>query len=277
MSSPRFAGPDDLGDRERAALEALLFRMADDEYVAAERYVEWQIFAPTLESDLALANVAQDEYGHARLWYDLLQDLGHTEQELIWERPPESWRHATLVELETEPGDWADTMVRTYLYDTAEQLRMEAIVDSSYAPLCDRVEKVLAEESYHREHAQNWLDRLADEGSEESRARVQTALDRLFPHALTLFAPSPREDDIVDLGLRTETLSDLRAEWLDIVVPYLESLGLDVPEPEEVERVQSTGRDGDHTDDWFDLYEEFTATYRQLDFERPTTLRGEGA
>ena len=80
-----FAVPADLSDEEREAVEHLLYRLADDEFVVAERYTEWQVKAPTLESDLALSNIAQDELGHARLWYDLLEDFGYEEADLVWE------------------------------------------------------------------------------------------------------------------------------------------------------------------------------------------------
>ncbi|WP_313695701.1 1,2-phenylacetyl-CoA epoxidase subunit PaaC [Halorarum halobium] len=273
----------DLSAEGQLALEELLFRLADDEFVHAERLTEWQIYSPTVEADLALANVAQDEFGHARLWYDLLQELGYTEAECIWERPPGEWTHAPLVELPFDDDGWGDAILRGYLYDVAERLRLEALVDTSYAPLADRVGKALSEEDYHREHAQSWLERLT--ADEEGRERLQSALETLFPHALSLFAPGPREDEILEHGFRTETLSDLRAEWLDVVVPFLESLGLDVPEPDaggtgdagEVERPDVRGRDGSHTDDWFDLYEAFTRTYREVEFESPARLRGEEA
>jgi len=256
--------------------EAELFRLADDEYVLAERYTEWQIYAPTPESDLALANIAQDEFGHARLWYDLLEEeYGYDEPDLLWERDPADFVHSTLVELETPEGDWADTVVRGYLYDAAERLRLEALEDSSFEPIADRVPKVQGEEEYHREHAQSWLDRLTD--SADSRERVQAAVDQLFPHAMTLFAPTVDEDEILDAGVRSRSLADLREDWLDEVVPYLDSLGVAVPDPEDVVRPEPLGRDGSHTDDWFDLHDEFTASYRELGFDEPAELRGENA
>ena len=158
---PRIAGPDQLSDDERAAVEALLFRLADDELVVAERYTDWQVRAPTVESDIAIANVAQDELGHARLWYDLLEDFGATEAELIFERDPADFRHATLVELPFEEGDWADAVVRSYCYDVAEYHRLLALEDTAYRPIATRVGKVLGEEDYHRDHAENWVERLA--------------------------------------------------------------------------------------------------------------------
>lgn len=255
----------DLDDEEREAVRTLLFRLADDEYVTAERYTEWQVKAPTLESDLALANIAQDELGHARLWYDLIEEFGHAEHELVWERPSEEWFHATMTELPYAEGDWGDAILRSYLYDVAEDLRLQAIEESSYDRIAERVTTIRNEEDYHLEHAQNWLERLVD--SDEGHDRVQAALDRLFPYALTLFAPADPEVEarIDDLGVRDRTLAELRTEWLDRVVPYLESLGLSVPAPEDADLPTAVGRDGEHTDHWDALHEEFTHTYEELD------------
>lgn len=273
MATATLGNPTDLSDRERAAIEALLFRLADDEFVAAERYTDWQVRSPTLESDLALSNIAQDELGHARLWYDLLEDFGHTESALIYERDPGAWRHNTMSELPFGEGDWADAVVRTYLYDTAEAIRLEALVESAYPRIRDRVEKVIREEDYHRQHAESWLSRLASD--EEGLQRLQSAVDRLLPYGLTIFAPmGDVEADIDDLGLRTETLESMREAWLDTVVPHLEGLGLHVEDaqlPEQydvhheaMELPDELGRDGTHTDSWDELHEEFTFAYRDL-------------
>jgi ring-1,2-phenylacetyl-CoA epoxidase subunit PaaC len=273
-TTAELSGPEELDEREQAAVEALLFSLADDECVLAERYTEWQVVSPTLESDLALSNIAQDELGHARLWYDLLQDFDYTESELIFERNPADFTHATLVELPFEEGDWADAIARGYLYDVAEQLRLEALVDTSYPRIADRIEKVIGEESYHREHAQNWLERLCDDS--EGRERVQSAVDRLFPYALTLFEPTDHEEDIVDLAIRTESIDDLREQWLDITVPFLESLGVQTPVDEDCVDVENLlpdqrGRNGEHTEHWLELHEDMTRTYREL--ERTETHR----
>lgn len=260
------SGPDGLQDREQAAVEALLFPLADEEFVIAERYTEWQVVAPTLESDLALSNIAQDELGHARLWYDLLQEFGYTESELLFERDPSDFTHASLVELPFAEGDWADPIVRSYLYDVAEQLRLEALEDTSYPRIADRVGKVLSEESYHREHAQSWLERLCDDA--DGRERVQSAVDRLFPYALALFEPHDheREQDIVDLGLRTESLDELREQWLDSTVSFLESLGVQTPDFADSTGVlpDQHGRNGTHTEHWPALHEDLTRTYHEL-------------
>ncbi|PSP75255.1 phenylacetate-CoA oxygenase subunit PaaI [Halobacteriales archaeon QS_3_64_16] len=266
--------PESLTDAEREAVEAELRPLADGEFVLAERYTEWQVQAPTLESDLAISNIAQDELGHARLWYDLLEDFGYTEADLIWEASPGEFRHPTLVELPFAEGDWADAIVRGYLYDAYESRHLHALEGTSYPRIADRVGKVLAEEDYHTQHARNWLSRLCDD--EPGRERVQNALDRLFPYALTLFAETEHEDAIVEMRIRTESLAAMRGEWLEVVVPRLESLGLSVPASEDgevlVDLPDQVGKDGSHTEHWPELLEEFTRTYRKLELGEPPRL-----
>ena len=258
-------GPENLSATEREALEALLFRLADDELVIGERYQDWIVKAPTLESDLSLANITQDEFGHARLWYTLLKDLGYEESDLIYERDPNDFANATLVELAFADGDWADVVVRGFLYDQAEAVRLRTMTDSTYAPLADRVPKVLREEEYHRDYSQNWLVQLTSE--EQGRSRVQAAVDRLVPHALTLFEGDTDIDEtIVDAGFRNESLSALRNEWLDTVALSLETYGISVPDVAHLEASMpdAIGRDGTHTADWVDLHDEMTLAYRRL-------------
>lgn len=277
-----FDTTEDLGEDERVALEALLFRLADDELVLAERYTEWQVRAPTLESDISLANIAQDELGHARLWYEVLEQFGYDETDLIWERDAADFRHSTLVELPFEEGDWADAVVRSYIYDVAEDVRLRALADSTFAPIRNRVGKVLGEEDYHLEYAENWLQRLA--ADDEGRENVQNAVDRLYPYALTLFEPGDEELEatIVDAGLRGEDLVELRDEWHDRVSSFLESVGIDVPgldlpdqydvhiSPNDLpERI---GRDGDHTEHWASLFDEMTASYDELGRDYATNI-----
>jgi ring-1,2-phenylacetyl-CoA epoxidase subunit PaaC len=277
MSADALSTVGDLDDDQREAVKHLLYRLADDEFVLAERYTEWQVRAPTLESDLALSNIAQDELGHARLWYDLLQDFGYDEPDLLFERDPETFRHSTLTELPFAEGDWADAIVRSYLYVVAEDLRLDALAESTYGPIRDRVGKIRSEEEYHLEHAENWLERLAAE--DDGRQWLQNAVYRLFPYALTLFESTDPdvESRIVEHGFRTESLDELGETWLSNVIPKLEGYGLDVPVSENGtitadDLPEAVGRDGDHTDDWDALYDEFTSTYEELGRSEATKL-----
>jgi ring-1,2-phenylacetyl-CoA epoxidase subunit PaaC len=279
------SGPDDLDETEQEAIRHLLYRLADDELVLAERYTEWQVRAPTLESDISLANIAQDELGHARVWYDVVETFGYDETDLIWERDPADFRHATLVELPFEEGDWADAVVRGYLYDVAEDIRLHALEDSTYAPIRDRVGKILDEEDYHLEYAESWVEHLA--AADDGREQLQAVVDRLYPYALTLFEPTDEdvEERVVELGLRDEALVELRGEWHDRVSSFLESVGVGVPDldlPAQYDiHVSPTGlpehvgRDGNHTDDWSALHDEMTETYEELGRDYATQIMDE--
>ncbi|GAB7013325.1 1,2-phenylacetyl-CoA epoxidase subunit PaaC [Halolamina salina] len=261
--------PEELSEREQRAVEAQLFRLADDEYIQAERYTFWQVRAPTLESDLAVANNAQDELGHARLWYDAIQMFGYSEESLLWESDPDDFQHSTLVERPFSEGDWADAVVRGYLYDVAEDIRLAALEDSSYEVIRNRTSRIQGEEDYHVEHAQSWLERMADDG--EASERVQAALEDLYPYALTLFEPLGEvEEDIEELGIRTASLDEMREEWEERTTAFLTDLGFEVPT--DVEPATPTGRDNEHTEHWHDLHEEMVSAYRNLGRHKATTL-----
>ncbi|NHX36462.1 MULTISPECIES: 1,2-phenylacetyl-CoA epoxidase subunit PaaC [Halolamina] len=261
--------PEELSEREQRAVEAQLFRLADDEYIQAERYTFWQVRAPTLESDLAVANNAQDELGHARLWYDAIQMFGYTEESLLWESEPDDFQHSTLVELPFSEGDWADAIVRGYLYDVAEDVRLAALEDSSYEVIRNRTSRIQGEEDYHVELARSWLERMATD--EEASERVQAALDRLYPYALTLFEPvGDVEADIEELGIRTASLDEMRGEWEERITAFLTDLGFEVPT--DAEPATPTGRDNQHTDHWHDLHEEMVSAYRNLGRHEATKL-----
>lgn len=267
-TAPDLGAPDDLTEHEQKAVEAQLFRIADDEYIQAERYTFWQVRAPTLESDLAISNNAQDELGHARLWYDAIQQFGYDEESLLWESDPSDFQHSTLVELPFKEGEWADAIVRAYLYDEAEEIRLAALEDSTYRPIRNRTSRIQGEEGYHLEHAVSWLERMSQDP--DATERLQAALDKLYPYALTLFEPiGDVEADIVELGIRTKTLDEMRNEWEERVEAQLTELGLEIP---DAEPATPTGRDGEHTEDWSELYEEMTSSYRNLGRHKATKI-----
>ena len=163
----------------RNALAVMLLAIADDEFVIGFSDSEWTGIAPILEEDVAISSLAQDELGHAQAFYRLLAELvddGRDADAIAFDRPPEGYYHARL--LDHPRGDWAQTIARRYLFDTAEDVRMAALERSSYAPLAALVTKVRREERYHLMHMTTWLERLAlAEG--EPRDRLIQALDRI--------------------------------------------------------------------------------------------------
>ena len=126
----------DLLPATRNALALLLLAMADDEFVVGFSDSEWTGIAPILEEDVAMSSIAQDEIGHARALYELLAEVvadGRDADAIAYDRPPSGYYHARL--LDHGRGDWAQTIARRYLYDTADAVRLEALADSSFAPV----------------------------------------------------------------------------------------------------------------------------------------------
>jgi ring-1,2-phenylacetyl-CoA epoxidase subunit PaaC len=156
-----------------------VLEIADDELILGWRNSEWTGIAPLLEEDVAFSSIAQNEIGHARALYEhAARELGTTADELAFDRQPEEYRHSRLVELRLVP-DWAATIARHYLYETADEERIGALKKSDDPELAGLAAKIDREEAYHRMHAQMWFDRLREE------PRFAAALEELRPLAET--------------------------------------------------------------------------------------------
>jgi ring-1,2-phenylacetyl-CoA epoxidase subunit PaaC len=212
----------------REALCGKLLAMADDELILGHRNSEWTGHAPILEEDIAFSNIAQDEQGHAAVWYGLLGELtGDEADKLVFFRDAADFRNAQIVEL--PKGDWAFTMMRQYLFDAAEKVWLLHLLSSEYRPLAEAAAKIRTEELYHFRHSSSWVRRLGL-GTEESHRRTQTALDTLWGYGLQLFAPLPGEERLVAAGFVPEAADACRA-WEIAVTPFLVDSGLKVPKP----------------------------------------------
>lgn len=169
----------------------LLLRLADDELILGWRDSEWTGIAPFLEEDVAFSSIAQTEIGHARALYQLAaSELGTDADALAFDRDPGEYRCAQLVELALVP-DWARTIARHWLYETADAIRIDALKQSDWDELAGLAAKIEREEAYHRMHADMWAERLRE--SEEGRVRFDAAVAELWPYALGLLEPGQRE------------------------------------------------------------------------------------
>ncbi|MCX7930217.1 MAG: phenylacetate-CoA oxygenase subunit PaaC [Chlorobi bacterium] len=243
----------------RAALEDLLVRMADDALIYGHRNSEWTGLAPILEEDIAFSSIAQDKIGHALALYTLLHQLGHPKPDhMAFMRQEHQYRCCHLVELPTQ--DYAVALMRHALFDYAERVRYEALRESAYKPLAELANKVRGEIKYHVFHANTWLRLLGSEGTDESRARMQAALDLLMPYALGMFEPSPYDDELWRSGIFPGE-NAIRSRWLDDIVPVLESSGYRVPSIEALEPTVG-GRRGYHTEHFQPLLDEMTIVFR---------------
>jgi ring-1,2-phenylacetyl-CoA epoxidase subunit PaaC len=241
----------------RSALAGLLLAMGDDEFVLGFWDSEWTGIAPLLEEDVAFASLAQDEIGHAQALYQLVTELeGGDPDELAFGRPPEGYRHARL--LDHPRTDWAFSVARRFLYDTADAARLDALVASAYAPLAGVVAKMRREETYHLLHMHAWVERLAS-GGEEPRARLAAALERLWSDALCVLDGIDGDDLLVDAGVLAEPMAAVRRRWLAGLAPELARLGLPAPPAAAAAR---SCRGPERSDDFRWLWEQFTMVRR---------------
>ena len=191
----------------------LLLSLADDELILGWRDSEWTGIAPTLEEDVAFSSIAQNEIGHARALYELAAaDLGTDADALAFDREPDEYRCAPLVELHLL--EWAHTIARRYLYEEADRVRLDALKASDDTELAQLAAKIDREEVYHRLHAEMWAARLRDE------PRFQAAVEELWPYALGVLEPELRGElarrvgrEPVEARERGEHSPELRELW----------------------------------------------------------------
>ena len=204
----------------------LLFALADDELIMGHRHSEWTGWAPHIEEDLAFSSIAQDEMAHARLVYQLIARLtGDDVDRLALGREPQEYRNAWLCERPNR--DWGYTLARQYLYDTADEVRIAALSDSSWRELAESIPVIQLEERYHLDHAHAWFDRLASGPSVTARQKLADGLSAAIGEAVALFEPLPGEEELVGAGILPRSNEDLLSEWLERLGRKLEEASLD--------------------------------------------------
>jgi len=213
------------------ALASYLTALGDDELILAHRDSEWAGHAPILEEDIGFANLALDELGHASTWYRLAAELLNEDPDrhpdaLVFTRPASEFRNVRMVELPN--GDWAFSMLRQYLFDASEQVRLSALAASKHPELAQAAVKIRTEELYHIRHTSAWVRRLGL-GTQQSNHKMQAALEQLYPHALQLFAESAAEPALTQAELVPQP-ERLLAAWASQVREVLTASELQIPD-----------------------------------------------
>ncbi len=195
---------------------AYVLRLADNAMVLGQRLSEWVRHAPALEEEMALANVALDFVGQARMYYDYagaLEGSGRDQDDLAFHRDVLAYHNVLLVEQPN--GHFGDTIVRQVFFEAFYLLQLQGLTkcaDPMLAQIAARAEK---EAAYHLRHAARWLVRLGD-GTEASHARVSESIEGLWQYTGEMFTP----DDIDNQATRTFGAPDLPA----LHVPWLASI-----------------------------------------------------
>lgn len=219
----------------------LLLRRADDALVLGHRLSEWTGHAPTLEEELALANLALDLIGQARALYALAAARGTGEDEDALAYLRSDREYANLLLLELPNGDFAVTIARLFLYAAFMDPFWRAAAASRDRDLAAIAAKAEKEAAYHLRHSAEWLIRLGD-GTDESHRRAQAALDLLWPYTGEMFEP---EDEVLTAADICPEPAGLRAAWDAMVDAVLAEATLVRPRDGWM---QSGGREGRHTE-----------------------------
>lgn len=233
----------------------LLFQMADDALIMGHRNSEWTGIGPTLEEDIAFSSMAQDKIGHAYQLYKILHELGEDDMDkLAFHRSEKDFRSCHMVELPI--GDYAFSLMRQFLFDNAELVRYGNLQECSLTALAQLAVKVKGELRYHKMHADVWIKQLAN-GTEESKARLQSALNELWPFALGMFERGDWQSErkSAKLGWTEEAIQE---KWLAEISPKLQEWNLQIPENSEP---VNGGRQGYHSEFLAPLLLEMTEVF----------------
>ncbi len=243
----------------KEAIREFLYKMADDQLILGHRNSEWTGLGPMLEEDIAFSSMAQDKLGHALALYTILHEqLGEQDPDTIaFTRNEREFRCCHLVELPI--GSYDFSLTRHFLFDTAEYLRFEMLATSAFEPLAHVARKIRGEIKYHVLHAQTWMKQLGS-ATEESRARMQSALDEAMPLALGIFEASPFETELVEHAIFAGE-RELCNRWLEVIAPTIAEAGLVLPDIGALTPAYG-GRQGYHTEYLQPLLNEMTEVFR---------------
>jgi len=225
-----------------------LLRLADSDLILAQRLGEWIGHGPVLEEDIAFANVGLDLLGQARMWFAYASEVetrmtgrGRTEDELALLRDGGDFRNLLLVEQPN--GNYADTIARQFYFDAWHQLLLTKLARSADARIAEIAAKALKEVTYHVERSTDWIIRLGD-GTDVSRARMQAAIDVLWPYTGEMFTADTTDRVLMVDGMACDPES-LLAPWRERVGAVLSEATLTLPSAEWMQR---GGKQGVHTE-----------------------------
>lgn len=237
--------------------------LGDDALIMSHRMTQWCAHAPELEAELALANIALDLLGQARMLLARAGRADGTERDedaYAFFRADHEFRNVRLTEVDN--GDFAHTMARLLVFSTWRLAQCAALGGSADPVVAAIAAKAVNELRYHRDYAAGWVVRLGD-GTDESRRRMRDGLHAVWPLVDELFMPHTVERRLVDAGVAVDP-AGLREEFDEVIGTVLDAARLDVPDVTPLAMVSDRGgRDGAHTETMGYLIAELQSVARQ--------------
>lgn len=221
-----------------------ILHLADNALILGHRNSEWCGHGPVLEQDIAITNISLDLIGQARNFYQYAAQLkndGSTEDTLAYLRDANKFKNCLLVEQPN--GDWAQTILRQFLFSAYQYLLYEKLQDSTDEQLSAIATKALKEVTYHLRWSSEWVIRLGD-GTEESHRRIQNAIDLLSGYTGELFEVAGYEVKCANENIGVD-VSLLGRSWMNKVKEIFNNATLTMPAKTTV---QTGGKEGKHTE-----------------------------
>ena len=218
--------------------------LADNALILSQRNSEWCGHGPVLEQDIAITNISLDLLGQARNFYQYAATLignGTTEDSLAYLRKEREFKNCLLVEQPN--GDWAQTLLRQYLFSQYQYLLYQQLLENSDRELAAIVDKSIREVAYHLRWSSEWIIRLGD-GTEESKSRMQKAVQELWRYSGELFEMADYEKELLKENISVD-LEKLREPWKEKISMVFSEATLDVPQNVFM---QKGGKQGLHTE-----------------------------
>lgn len=222
-----------------------LLHLGDNALILSHRLSEWCGHAPILEQDIALANIALDLLGQARMLLTHAGEVegrGRTEDDLAYFRDTHQFRNVLLVEYPNR--DWAYTIVRQFFFDAYHFHHYQVLLQSADAQLAAIAEKAIKECTYHLRFSAEWMVRLGD-GTATSRQKMQSAVDDLWMYTGELTTPSNSEQAMADAGIGSDLLQ-IKTLWEAKVADILQEATLQRPAQTWMQRGGKSGRHTEH-------------------------------
>ncbi len=226
-----------------------LLRLADSPLILAQRLCEWIGHGPVLEEDIAMTNVGLDLLGQARLWLGYAGEVeaqltgsGRDEDQLAFRRDCAEFRNLLLVEQPN--GNYADTIARQFYFDQAHLALLSALTASKDERMAAIAAKAAKEVAYHVERSGDWVIRLGD-GTDESHAKMQAAIDDLWMYTGEMFTPDAVEQALVEAGIAVDSRR-LREPWERSVADVLAEATLALPAGDFAQQGGKLGRHTEH-------------------------------
>ena len=253
--------------------EAYTLHLADNSLILGHRNSEWCGHGPILEQDIAITNISLDLIGQARNFYQYAAQLVNTNKKRLSEAPPlegfveanedslayfrnsEEFRNILLVEL--PKGDWAQTILRQFLFSCWQNLLFEKLRTGNDQQISAISAKALKEIAYHLRWSSEWVIRLGD-GTEDSHLRMEKAINELWSYTDEFFIPANYELEILNNGVGTD-VSLLKEGWMQNVGKVFSEAGLIIP---SVSTINTGGKEGRHTEHLHHLLTELQSVAR---------------